>query len=367
MSKYLQPALRTAVIIMLFAILFVGANTARANETDNDDVSWLCDNLVGVVTGSTGEYVADELCSTDSIIYFSEKLNVYSAVLSNKIKYAITDEVYAIQLAEKNARIRIIPLVLDDKYENAKQVAIELNGSIDDKTFTFDAVTHSLYVTFVENNNWEFFAVGLRNTIEITVLSYLLAVVVGILLYFLSTRRQNIFKRFVKGYELFFTCIPDIIMLMAVYYIVFWNVNVQPYWAAVLAFGLIEGTAINEAFSSAVKVVGVEQIRAARAMGFSTRETFSFIVFPQSMRTAFPSLRSTFVNILKTTSIIGFISGFDLTHAVEAVRADTFDIILPLVFVGIIYFICIFLFIKLFNFCFDRTNPQRKSQRKALK
>ncbi|GHT82951.1 hypothetical protein FACS1894125_6160 [Actinomycetota bacterium] len=335
------------------------SEVAAQETTQSTGYDWLCNSSPGIVVGSTGLSVLEDLCHVTPRNYFSDRLSLYSAIKGGKVKYVITDELYAKKFVFTNPDVKIIVLNHDAKYNTNKQVALELDKTKAVSIFNFDHFLQTLHGSFVEDDHWLYFVLGLSTTLGITLWSFVLAILIGVALYFLSTSGRKLLKKFVKWYEAFFEGTPVLIVLMVIFYIVFRNVDIKPFWAAVLAFGLSEATGIFSSITSAVHKVGSEQEQVARAMGFSRNRAFRIIVLPQVLRTALEDLKSNFVSIFKDTSIVGFIAGFDLTHAVDLVREETYETILPLLFVAIIYFVCVYIFVKVFNYIFRITDPRR--------
>jgi polar amino acid transport system substrate-binding protein len=74
-------------------------------------------------------------------------------------------------------------------------------------------------------------------------------------------------------------------------------------------------------------------------LGYTRWEVFSKIVFPQARQQFTPQLMGQFVNLVKDTAIVGYISVTDLTRASDLIRARTMDAFFPLITTAIIYFL----------------------------
>ena len=76
------------------------------------------------------------------------------------------------------------------------------------------------------------------------------------------------------------------------------------------------------------------------ALGFTRKEVFRLIVFPQAARQFLPQLVGQFVSLTKDTAIVGgYIAVQDLTRASDLIRSRTMDAFFPLVSTAIIYFV----------------------------
>ena len=73
------------------------------------------------------------------------------------------------------------------------------------------------------------------------------------------------------------------------------------------------------------------------------------IVFPQALRKGLPLYSGECVSLLKSTSIVGYIAIQDLTRASDLIRSRTFDALVPLLVVTILYFVLAWLLRLLLN------------------
>lgn len=100
---------------------------------------------------------------------------------------------------------------------------------------------------------------------------------------------------------------------------------------------------------SAVNAVDKGQLEAALALGYTEKRACRRVILPQAKKIYFPLLRNQFVLLLKETSVVGFISAMDLTHAGDVIRGRTLEAFFPLMTIAIVYFLMIWLFTFLIN------------------
>lgn len=62
---------------------------------------------------------------------------------------------------------------------------------------------------------------------------------------------------------------------------------------------------------------------------------------PQAMKNILPALGNEFVVLIKETAVIGMVSNIDLVGAARKVQGRTYDFIVPLLSIAIIYYIVI--------------------------
>ncbi|MDR1033506.1 MAG: ABC transporter substrate-binding protein/permease [Bifidobacteriaceae bacterium] len=200
-----------------------------------------------------------------------------------------------------------------------------------------DSVKDAFYVNLVEQDRYKLLLSGLGATLQITILAFALGTLIAFALAFLATRKSRVAQSVVSIWSKTFNSIPDVVLLMIVFYIIFGSLPIPPIIAASVAFALSISPRLTESFVTAISTVSKDQIEAAYAMGFSKMETFRSIVLPPAIRFGLPGYRASLISLFKLTSIVGFIAVSDLTHASGVIRAQTFDAFFPLIVIAVIY------------------------------
>jgi polar amino acid transport system substrate-binding protein len=131
---------------------------------------------------------------------------------------------------------------------------------------------------------------------------------------------------------------PLLVILMIAYYVVFASVNIGPVWVAIIAFGANFAAYTAEIYRSGIEGVASGQTEAGLALGFTKTQTFFYVIAPQALRRILPVYKGEVINLVKMTSIVGYIAVQDLTRAADIIRSRTFDAFFPLVMVAVLYF-----------------------------
>jgi polar amino acid transport system permease protein len=200
---------------------------------------------------------------------------------------------------------------------------------------------------------------GLKRTIIITVLSILIAVVLGALLANMRLSKNPVLRATSWLYVWFFRSIPLLVLLIIAYNFSLlyprlgigipfgsqWlSVNLQetidPLTAAILAFGLQQAAYTSEVVRASIQSVPAGQREAAAALGMTNTRTLLRIVFPQALRMAVPPVANETINLLKSTSLVAFISVPDLLYSVQQIYSSTFQV-MPLLVVASLWYMAI--------------------------
>ena len=160
---------------------------------------------------------------------------------------------------------------------------------------------------------------------------------------------------------------PGVVLLMILYYIVFGSFSIGGIAVSVVAFTLTFGTSVFGLLKMGVGAVDAGQREAAFALGYSDRKTFFKIILPQALPHIADSFKGEVVNLIKATSIVGYIAVQDLTKMGDIVRSRTYEAFFPLIAITIIYFALEGLLGYLVSRIQISIDPKRRSDEDVLK
>jgi polar amino acid transport system permease protein len=118
-----------------------------------------------------------------------------------------------------------------------------------------------------------------------------------------------------------------------------WPILREGFWYVVLALTLSVGAYVGEIVRGALLSVPRGEMEAARAYGFRGVALLRRIWLPRALQPLMPTLAGETVLLLKATALASTIAVVDLLGAANIVRAQTFLVFEPLIFVAIAYFL----------------------------
>ena len=198
-------------------------------------------------------------------------------------------------------------------------------------------VRDSIYANLIMEQHWKLLLQGLLVTLEISLLSILLSILLGAGFCFLRMRRSRVLSGTVKLLTETIQGVPVLVILLMMCYVVFAKSHITGTLVSVFSFALFYGARFCSLFHSGMLSVGRGQWEAGAALGLSKFQTFRLVALPQAFRRIIPVLKGEIVSLIKSTSIVGYVAVIDLTCASNMVRARTFDAFFPLILVSIIY------------------------------
>lgn len=190
---------------------------------------------------------------------------------------------------------------------------------------------------------------GIWVTLKFVIVSILLGLFLGTILSLFKITKNPFLKGFADVYTSIFRGTPLILQLMLIYLAIpqLTNYDIEPYMAAVLAFGLNSAAYVSEIIRAGILAVDKGQVEAAQALGVPYREMMTDIILPQAVKNILPALMNEFVTLTKESAIVSTIGYLDLMRRAQIVGANLYRNFEPLLLAGIIYWIMIFILTKI--------------------
>lgn len=207
----------------------------------------------------------------------------------------------------------------------------------------------SIRKNLIAEKRWKYITDGLLETIKISLLSILLGSLLGIGLYAMTRSRRKWVRSCAKVYNGFIGGIPQLVLLLILFYVVFAKSGLPSDIVAVIAFAMFFASGASGIYHSSLAAIPHGQTEAGLALGFTRWQTFFHIVLPQAVRRGLPLYKGQCISTLKGTSIVGYIAIQDITRAGDLIRSRTFDAVLPLLVVTVLYFLLVWLIGLLLN------------------
>ncbi len=212
------------------------------------------------------------------------------------------------------------------------------------ETSEADGLIDSLKFIFVNENRWQYYVNGLGVTIIVSLLSVLAGMVIGLVVAFMRLGaerkgKQTVWSVIASVYVDVIRGTPSVLQLMIVYFAVFHSR--LGYVAAVVSFGINSGAYVSEVIRGGILAVDPGQMEAGRSLGLGYKDTMRFVIIPQAVKNILPAMGNEFIQLIKETSILGYVGIIDLTKAASYVSSRTYQMFIPLVAAGVIYYLLV--------------------------
>lgn len=204
---------------------------------------------------------------------------------------------------------------------------------------------------FITDNRWKYLWDGLGITLQVTFFAVLIGILLGFTIAIIRSTHDKTGKlRFLdllcRVYLTVIRGTPVVVQLLIIYFVIFASVNISKVLVAIIAFGINSGAYVAEIVRSGIMSIDQGQMEAGRSLGFNYVQTMYYIIIPQAFKNVLPALANEFIVLLKETSVSGFIALQDLTKGGDIIRGRTYDALMPLLAVALIYLIIVVLLSK---------------------
>ncbi|GAD69081.1 putative ABC transporter permease protein [Vibrio proteolyticus NBRC 13287] len=164
--------------------------------------------------------------------------------------------------------------------------------------------------------NLSFLLAGFNDTIQVSLLSMLLAMTLGLLVALLALSESRLLQWLNRLYVEVIRSIPALVLLLWVYYGMptLLDISLNHFWAGVIALTVAESAFMAEVFRGGIQAIARGQHEAAESLGLSYGQKMRLIILPQAFRHILPPLGNQFVYILKMSSLVSVIGLSDLTR-----------------------------------------------------
>lgn len=205
---------------------------------------------------------------------------------------------------------------------------------------------------------------GLWLTVHLVTLSCLAGLVGAIPLAVARLSRNPVVYGPVAAYTWFFRGTPMLVQLLLIYYGLgqfrwmqaqwdaghpFWLLFREPYFCALLTFGLNTCAYTTEIIAGSIRNVPHGEIEAAKAVGMSRFVMLRRIVLPAALRRAIPAYSNEVILMLQGSSIASAVTLVDITGAARNVYSQHFAPFEAFIFAGLIYMVLTFALVGLFQ------------------
>jgi polar amino acid transport system permease protein len=176
-------------------------------------------------------------------------------------------------------------------------------------------------------------AQGILVTLQLSILSWLAAVALGVFSGALRTTTIAPLRWLASGYVEFFRNVPLLVWMF------FWYFGMPPllpegiqewlldhgaeFWAAVCALGVYHGARFSEVIRSGIRSIPKTQYEAAVSTGLTVPQTYRLIILPLALRLIVPPATNETLNLLKNSSVALTIGVAELTFQTRQVETYT--------------------------------------------
>lgn len=352
-----------------------GSMFAVAADSEIESLEDLKGYNVAVKIGTTGEAIAQELSGEYgfSVTTFEDSVNMYQDVIAGNSQAVIEDAPvmqYAVNTGAVDLRLigeemESIPFGFAvNKGNNSELIEmfnagltnIQASGEYNEILATYlgnesseEAVDSSFFGQI--RQNWPALSSGLVTTIWITLVAFVLAMFIGILIGLMRSGQSAVLSGIALVYVDIMRGVPLLVLAFFIYFGIpqMTGINLSASVAGILTLSLNAAAYVAENVRGGIQAVAKGQAEAGRSLGLNYGKTMRRIILPQAFKIMIPSFINQFVITLKDTSILSVIGLVELTQTGRIIIARTYQSGNMWLIIGLMYIILITILTKISN------------------
>lgn len=232
----------------------------------------------------------------------------------------------------------------------------------------------SIISNVILSEAWNYIAPGIRTSLEITLISFFISLVVGVLVALMRVSKNAFIYNVSTLYVELFRGLPLLVIILVFNFVIvpglvefiagtqdtvdasgntvpgrppitfiddmlqrFVGVNpeiietttlrsrdIDEKWRIILAFAVTYGAFMSEVFRAGIESIGRGQMEAARSLGMNYFQAMRYIILPQAVRNILPALGNNFILLLKDTSLASAVAVPEVTYLTRQYSSNRF-------------------------------------------
>ena len=219
---------------------------------------------------------------------------------------------------------------------------------------------------------------GLVNTMKVAVMGLIIGILIGTVIAIFKVapkykRIVRILDKICSVYVAIFRGTPMVVQLLLAYYVFLPSLGVKDVnslMVGIAVFGMNSGAYVSEIMRGGLNSVDKGQMEAGRALGLSYPVTMLKVVIPQALKNILPTLGNEFITLIKETSVLSFITVYDLYTALSTIGSKNYEKMVPYIVMAFIYIILVLLItllVKVLENAFAKSDRNRAGMNKNTK
>ena len=209
---------------------------------------------------------------------------------------------------------------------------------------------------------WPVILQGCILTLEISLLSMVIAIAIGFLLALIRVYGPFPMRQLSILYIEIVRGTPLLVQLLILFYgLPYIGIKLEPFIAGMLGLGLNYAAYEAENYRAGLLAIPQGQMEAARALGMTHQQGLRHVVIPQAFRLVLPPVTNDFISLLKDSSLVSAVTLIDLTGAYTRIATQTFDYFGTGLLIAAIYLLIGLPFVRLAGWLEKRLSTERRT------
>jgi L-cystine transport system permease protein len=167
---------------------------------------------------------------------------------------------------------------------------------------------------------------GALLTIKFAILSMIFGLIGGAVLALMGISHSRPLNWIARVYVSVMRGTPLLVQIFVIYYgLPSFGISLDPTPAGVIALSANVAAYLSESMRGAILGIHQGQWLASYSLGLSRRQTLRYVIAPQALRIAVPSLSNSLISLIKDTSLVSVITVTELLRSAQEIIASTYQ------------------------------------------
>ncbi|WP_139471184.1 amino acid ABC transporter permease [Campylobacter armoricus] len=155
-------------------------------------------------------------------------------------------------------------------------------------------------------------------TLKLAIYGVFFSFIVGLFCITISYFKFSFLNLLCKTYIEFSRNTPLLIQLFFLYYALpEFNIHLSSFACAVVGLSFLGGSYMAESLRAGMEAVKKQQYESGLSLGLSKWQNFRYVIMPQTVGIAMPSISANIIFLLKETSVVSIIALADLVYVAK--------------------------------------------------
>ncbi|MCM2493450.1 amino acid ABC transporter permease [Burkholderia glumae] len=169
-------------------------------------------------------------------------------------------------------------------------------------------------------------AQGAVLTVKFAVLSMVFGLIAAVVLALMGIAHSRVLNAIARVYVSLMRGTPLLVQIFVIYYgLPSLGISLDPTPAGVIALSANVAAYMSESMRGAINGIESGQWLASYSLGLSWGQTLRYVIGPQALRIAVPSLSNSLISLIKDTSLVSVITVTELLRSAQEIIASTYQ------------------------------------------
>ena len=327
-------------LIILLAFLLAGCGNIDGILYSVDDLNG---SQIAVLDHSVSDEHLEELFPESGIVHFKSSSEFLLALAIGKCDAGMVERQEGEYLLSRNPDYTSLSYEEIDDDSAVLIVHRRLLPGRNESVFEGNLIDKSIsriHRSLISDGYWKLILKGFDNTAAMFILGILIAFALACLMLVMN---HNRYLRYIsKPVSIFIKKIhdvPSIVLIFFFYYVVFASAHVSGIIVCALSLGVYTSGSLMTISNVHLNQISRNQHSAAEMLGLTGWKKYRYVILPQAVKPMLPLVAAEAKVLLRATTYAGYISELDLVKVTEIIRSETYDVLVPLLLVSVVFLI----------------------------